>query len=255
MKNKLFSKENIMCAIATVIIVASYGAQRIIEVTLQPDKKLALILAIIYTILLAIVLYLISKSNNSFFGILAALIGYKMMPPPIGFLSQTTLDGSTLYFLVGKAAALIFVLVIYKLYKIQEEPHEIRSMPLLTILLSVPFFNEIMDVLCRYFMYKTGSMLYCYFTQFACYIAAVLVILGVAYQSGFSSLRFTAYFEYTALSINILRQLGKIGYFAVRGEHISKSYFVWIGIFVALMICFAVAVKQKSKQEKLIEQK
>ena len=248
MNNKFFTKENIMCVLATMIIVLSYGAQRIVEVTLHPDKSLALVLAIIYTLLLLVVLYLISKSNNSYFGILAALIGYKMMPPPVNFLTQTTVDGATLYFLVGKAAALLFVLVVYKLYKSQEEPHEIRSLPLLTIMLSVPFFGEIAEVISRYFMYKTGSMLYCYFTQFALYSAAILVILGVAYVSGYSSLRFTKYFEITALSINILRQLGKIGYFAISHEHISKSYFVWIAIYVVLMICFIVAEKKKRKE-------
>ena len=248
MEKKFFTKENIMCVFATLIVVLAYGGQRIIEVTLSPDKKLALILAIIYTILLALVLYLISKSNNSYFGILAALIGYKMMPPPIGFLSQTTVDGATLYYLVGRAAAVLFVVVVYKLYKSQEEPHEIRSLPLLAIMLSVPFFTKISQVMSSYFMYKTGNMLYCYFAQFALYIAAVAVILAVAYVSGYTSLKFTAYFEYTALSINILRMLGKIGYFAVSHEHISKSYYVWIAIFVALMAVFAIAVKKKQKE-------
>jgi hypothetical protein len=130
----------------------------------------------------------------------------------------------------------------------QEEPHEIRSLPILAILLSVPFFNKIASVLGSFFMYKTGSMLYVYFTQFACYTAAVLVILAIAYNSGFSSMRFTAYFEFTALSINILRQLGKIVYFAIAGEHISKSLYSWIAIFVVLMICFAVATNIKKKQ-------
>ena len=248
MDKKLFTKENIMCVLAMIIIVLSYGAQRIVEVTLQPDKSLALVLAIIYTLLLVITLYLISRSNNSYFGILTALIGYKMMPPPVGFLGQTTPDGATLYAIVGKAAALLFVVVIYKLYKSQEEPHEIRSLPLLTILLSVPFFAELAQIITKYLMYKTGSMLYCYFAQYACYAAAVLAILGVAYVSGYSSLKFAKYFEYTALSINILRHAGRIVYLAIAHEHISKSYYVWIALYVVLMICFFVAEKKKKKE-------
>ena len=248
MNNKFFTKENIMCVAATLIVVLSYGAQRIIEVTLKPDKSLALVLAMIYTILLLVVLLLISKSNNSYFGILAALIGYKMMPPPVGFLAQTTIDGSTLYYIVGRAAAVLFVLVVYRLYKSQEEPHEIRSLPILAIMLSVPFFSEIAQVLSNYFMVKTGNMLYCYFLQFALYSAAILVILGICYVSGYSSMRFAKNFEIAALSINILRQLGKIGYFAINHEHISKSYFVWIGIYIVLMVCFVVAEKKKKKE-------
>ena len=248
MDKKFFTKENIMCVLATVIIVLSYGAQRIVEAVLTPDKSLALILAIIYTLLLAITLLLISKSNNSYFGILAALIGYKMMPPPNNFLAQTTVDGSTLYALVGKVAALLFVVVIYKLYKSQEEPHEIRSLPLLTILLSVPFFSELASILTKYFMYKTGNMLYVYFTQFALYSAAILVVIAVAYISGYTSMKFTKYFEYTALSINILRQLGKIAFLAINHQHISKSYFVWIAIYIVLMVCCFVAERKKKKE-------
>ena len=247
MSNKLFSKENIMCAIATIIIVASYAAQRILEIVITPDKKMALIISIVYIVLLAIVFYLISLSRNPFFGILAALLGYKMMPPPVSYLSATV-DGQTLYFLVCKAAAVVFIVAIYKLYKQQPNPHEIRSLPLLTIMLSVPFFSEISQAVSTYLMYKTGSMLYCYFAQFALYAVAVLVVLAVAYQSGFSSLRFTAYFEFTALSINILRVASKICFFAISKEHISKSLYVWIAIYAGLIVLFIVATKIKEKQ-------
>ena len=244
---KLFTKENIMCALAIAIVVASYAAQRIIEVSCAPTKNLALALAIVYTVLLAVVLLLISKSNNSYFGILAALIGYKMMPPPNSFLALTTVDGTLLYFLVGRAAAVLFILIIYKLYRKQEEPHEVRSLPLLAIMLSVPFFSKVSQIVCQYFMMKTGNMLYCYFTQFACYGAAILVVLAVAYLNGYTSLRFTTYFEITALSINILRKLGLIGYYAVNKEHISKSLFVWVALYAALMVCFIVALNIKKK--------
>jgi hypothetical protein len=247
MKEKLFSKQNILCALATIIIVGSYAVQRIVEIKVTPDKNLVLIVSLIYMLLLAVVFYLISRSNNAFFGILAALLGYKMMPPAVSYLSATV-DGDTLYFLVRKAAALVFVLIIYKLYKSQPEPHEIRSLPLLTILLSVPFFNNIAIVTTKYLMYKTGDMLYCYFAQFALYTAAVLVVLVIAYNSCYSSLRFTAYFEFAALSINVLRVLCKICYFAINHEHISKSLYVWIAIYVVLFAVFAIAIKVKEKQ-------
>ena len=248
MDKKLFAKDNIMCALAAMIIVLSNGAEKIIEVTLTPSKSLALILAIVYTCLLLVSYTLISKSKNSYFGILAALLGYKMMPPAINFMAGQTADGYALYFIVSKMAAVLFVVTVYRLYKLQEEPHEVRSMPLLIIMLSVPFFTKIAQTVSGYLMFKTGNMLYCYFAQFALYTAAVLVVLGVAYQSGYSSLKFTAYFEFAALSINILRMLGKIGYFAINHEHISKSYFVWIAIFVVLMGCFVVAVNVKKKE-------
>ena len=247
MKEKLFSKQNIMCAIATIIIVGSYALQRILEIKITPDKNLVLVMSIVFILLLAIVFYLISRSNNPFFGILAALLGYKMMPPSVSYLSATV-DGDTLYFLVGKAAALVFVFIIYRLYKSQPEPHEIRSLPLLAILLSVPFFSEIATAVSRYLIYKTGNMLYCYFAQFALYAIAIVVVLIIAYKSGYSSLRFTAYFEFAALSINILRVLCKICYFALQHQHVSKSLYGWIAVYAVLIVAFAVATKVKEKQ-------
>lgn len=247
MKEKLFSKQNIMCALATLIIVGSYALQRILEIKITPDKNLVLVMSIVFILLLAIVFYLISRSNNAFFGILAALLGYKMMPPSVSYLSATV-DGDTLYFLVGKAAALVFVFIIYRLYKSQPEPHEIRSLPLLAILLSVPYFSEIAMAVTRYLYYKTGDLLYGYFAEFALYSIAVLAVLVIAYRSGYSSLRFTAYFEFTALSINVLRVISRIGYLAINEEHISKSNYVWIGIYILLIVAFAVAKKKKEKQ-------
>ena len=59
MNTKLFSKQNIMCAVAMIIIVASYAAQRILELVITPGKNVALLISIIYIILLAVVFYLI----------------------------------------------------------------------------------------------------------------------------------------------------------------------------------------------------
>lgn len=248
MEDKILNKDKSLCILSTIIIVAAYGIERIIEVSITPSKTVGLILAMIYTILFAVVLFCISKSSNSFFGILASLIGYKMMPPPIGFLESATADGDMLYYIVGRAAAAFFVILAYRFYKMQEEPHEIRLLPLLAVLIVIPFFNDISLELSKYLMLRTGSMLYCYFAQFICYAAATLIILGVAFKSGYGSMRFTAYFEYAALGINILRQLGKIGYFAINAQHISKSYYVWIALYILLIICFA-AAKSKAKNQ------
>ncbi|MBR2100450.1 MAG: hypothetical protein IJ927_03890 [Eubacterium sp.] len=248
MNTKLFSKQNIMCAVAMIIIVASYAAQRILELVITPGKNVALLISIIYIILLAVVFYLISKSNNTFFGLLTALIGYKMMPPPVTYLSQT-IDGQTLYSLVCKAAAIVFVVVIYKLYKSQSEPHEIRSMTLLAILLSVPFFNKVSQIVTTYFYVKTGNMLYCYFTQYILYALAILFIVIVAYKCGYSSLKFAACFEYTALSINIVRVASKVCYLAISKQHISKSLYAWIAVYAVLIVFVAVVTNIQKKKE------
>ena len=91
-------------------------------------------------------------------------------------------------------------------------------------------------------------MLLGYFSQFACYAAATLIILVIAYCSGAYSLRFAAGYEFIALFINIVRVGAKIGYRVINSWHISKSFFVWIALYAVLMVCFAAALKIQAKK-------
>jgi hypothetical protein len=34
----------------------------------------------------------------------------------------------------------------------------------------------------------------------------------------------------------------------VQGDHVSRSYYVWVAIYVALIICFYVALKKSNKK-------
>ncbi len=239
------SKDKRLCLFSIAIITVSFAIEKIIEWNIFPGKEFSLILAFIFTLLLAAVVYIISKSKSSFYALLAALIGYKMMPPPIASMQYTTAHGDMLYFIVQKVAVILFVILIFKFYNIQEKPRSIKSLPILAIMFAVPFFMGIAAKLSTYFYNETGSMLYSYFSQFLCYIIASAVILIVAYCSNYDSMRFTAYFEFAALGINVLRKAGAIAVNIIDGNHVSKSYYCWIAIYFVLIIAFYIAKKKK----------
>lgn len=249
MASKL-NKAKFMSLGAIFLIVASFAAERFIDMFNKPVGKQATILALVFTVLLGVVCFLISKTENAFFGLLAALLGYKMMPPDISSLSHDT-DSGMLYFIVKKAAVIIFVLLIYKFYKMQEKSHKINALPILTAMVAVTFANGFSVQTLDYFQQKTGSMIGFYFTKFACYILASLVILIVAYRSNYDSMRFIAYYEFVALGINIAKRGAVVILNLVNAQHVSKSYYCWIAIYIVLIVLFYLAKEKKKKEIKL----
>ncbi len=236
--------------LAIVIILISYAAERLIEMFIPNGRKLGIVLAIVYTLILALTLYIIYSARDTYFGLMAALFGYKMMPVSISFLYSYSHSADLLYFIVKKAAMLMFLVLIYWLYIQQDKDKEKRvSAPtVLVLIFSVPFFTEISNALFRFFLDRTGSMLYGYLSQFAVYAFATFVIIGVAYYSGCFSLRFATLYEMLALLINTVKVGAKIGYRVLNGWHISKSFFVWIALYAVLMVCFAFALRLKERK-------
>ncbi len=249
MKNSAIDKDSKISIITTIVILVSYAAQRLFGFYAEPTKQIAIILAMFNTALLLAVTLILLKRTNVFFALLSALIGFKMLPVSIPYLHSFSKDADLLYFVVGKAAMVIFAFVAYSLYRKQEEPKAIKPLPIIALMFSVPFFSDISTVFTSYFLDRTGSMLYGFFSQYACYIAASFVILGIAYASGYDSMRFAAYFEYAALTINIIRVAGRVILLMSTSEHISKSNYGWLIIYAALIICFIVAKNIKKKKE------
>ena len=246
MKEKL-TKDRISCLSALFIIVASYGAERFIELFVTPGPHSGLTLAMIMTALLGVVVLLLGRTDDTFTGLLTALIGYKMMPADVSFLAGESLDGSLLYYLVRQAARLIFIVLVFRLYNIQERPRKITALPLCAMLFAVPFFNTIGITLSNYFLERTGSMLGGYLSQYACYAAATLIILVLAFVSTYDSMRFAMYFEFAALGINTLRYVAKIAYRLYLGVHISRSFYLWIVLYAGLCLLFVIATLIKKK--------
>ncbi len=242
-------RDQTLCVASIAIMVFCYSAERLLELFTSLSYRGTLIITLLFTVALVIVCCLISKSENTFYGLLAALIGYKMMPPAIPALANASVDGNMLYYIIQKISIVVFVFLAVKIYKAQKQPASIKALPVLACMFVVPFFWEIAENCGSYLMYQLGqSMLYMYFSQFAFYILASFVILFIAYQSNYASMRFVAYFEFVALGINILRKLGLIFALLIRQEHISKSNYVWIFVFLICIAAFVIAKNIKKRE-------
>lgn len=245
--NTKLNKNKITFLGAVCLCVASFAAGRLISMLAQPEGKEFVIIALIFTLMLGVVCILISKIENAFLGIFAALIGYKMMPPDISGMSNDT-DSGMLYFVVKNAAVLIFIMLIYKFYKMQEEKNKISILTILLAMAAVTFANSFSSQTLDYFLQKTGSKLGYYFTGFICYILASMVILIVSYCSNYESMRFAAYYEFTVLGINIAKRGVVIAINLANSQHISNSYYCWIVIYAAIIAVFYIAKNKKKKE-------
>lgn len=243
-------KDSMLTALAVIISVGSYAAARLAGITNALNGTDAIFVAMAMTLLLGLVCFLIYKINSPSLGILSSLVGYKMIPPNIPSLSQADRSVELLYFLVGKAAVLIFIMLMIKHYTNQKKPYSVKILPIVFAMLAVPFFAEIAEGTYSFFIEKTGSMLGYYFAQFGCYTLATLLILAVACKAGHGSLEVVGLFEYIALAVNILRRGALIIYYQLMNYHISKSYYCWIVIYALLAIVTFVLMKKAQKSVK-----
>lgn len=247
MENLKLNKNRSICLTAIILIVAAQAAQKILQVVIEPTLTFGVICAIVYTIIVAVVYFLLCKETSSFLGILAALLALKMLPPSITHLVNVSADAAMVYFLVQKMSQILFAVLVYKFYCAQEKPRAIKALPVLLIIIAVPFTNQIAEFAGSYFLFKTGSMIVPYFVQYICYAAAALVILIVSYKCGRESMRFAAYFQFCAFGINMFRMLGKLGYFIIAQQHISKSIYGWVFLFAVLIVAYAIALKKSDQ--------
>lgn len=232
-----------------IITVAAFAIERIIEIFCEPSRPLAFALMASMAALFFVVVVLLLKNNNAFYGLLAALIGYKMLPPAVLMVKQVSHIGEAAYYLLTFVAGLVFMALIVRFYRMQESGQKIEALPILAIMFAVPMFTKVGQDLYGFIMTRTGNMLYYYFTTFALYIIASAIVLAIAYKANYTSMRFVAYYELLALGINILRRFAVVIAHSISGEHTSRSYFVWIAIFAALIIVFFIAKNLKSKEE------
>lgn len=247
------NKNNSISIISIVIIVGSYAVVKLLGMLTELGRSEALILAFVMTALLGVVVLLLSKCRNAFIGLLASIIGYKMMPAGIDGLKAASPDASMLYFVVQKAGVLLFVLLIIKFYRMQNSHDKIKILPILAIMFSVTFANGIADRAALYFTEKSGNMLGYYFTSFVCYILAALVILMISYTSNYESMCFAAYFQFAAMAINLLKRFTVVILLHIESVHISKSYYCWIIIYIAVALCFYAAKEYRKKGSEVMK--
>lgn len=240
------SKNRLYCLIAVAIILCSYISQRVLHICFDITKEFAIIEAMIFSIATVAVYFLVTKTNDSFYGILTAIFGFRMMPPTINGFEQLSAEANIVYFLVQKFSMLIFAVAILKLYELQEKPKKIRALPILCTILVVPFFIDIQDELSRYInSIANGNMLYSYLTGFIFYTLAMLILIFIAVKSNKDSARLITDYQMIALLLNIGRRVCAVAINLAWGNHISKSYYCWILIYLFFFIVFYVLRRKK----------
>lgn len=238
------SKSKGLCLAAVLITFFSYCAERGFEILIDPTKTASLIAAMVATVAFGVVYLLTSKIDDTFYGILAAMIGYKMMPPVIYPLFSTSAEGAVLFIVVRAVAAALFAILIIKMYRKQPDDNAIKVLPIVILMFVVPFFNELGENLAVGLEAIFVTRLYSYMAQALCYTMAAVVIWITAYKSNYASAKFVCYFQYLALTLNIFRRAAAIAVNLVAGNHISTSYYCWIAIYAVLLIGFIVLNKK-----------
>lgn len=246
MKEKI-SKGNIYCLVSAVLIFGAYIAQKAVSVACDPTRTSVLVQAFIFTVFTAAVYFLVSKSNEPFYGILTALFGIRMLPPSIPEIAQFSAEADILYYLVSKVAIVIFAIAIIKLYSKQDKDNRITFIPVVCTLAVVPFFNEISSTLSDYALAAFGgSMIYSYFIAFAAYSLAMLCLLLVAIRSNPQGTRLICDFQLVALLLNMGRRICAVIINLAAGNHISKSYYCYIAIYAVFFALFFVLRQKKA---------
>ncbi len=235
------------CLISAAIIFGIYILQKLIHIVAQPSKQLVVAEALVFTALLAVVYFLVMKSNEPFYGILTAIFGIRMMPPDIAMIKELSPEADMLYFLVKKAAIVIFLLAIVRLYEQQKKPRLIKPIPIICTIAVVPFVSEIQSTLGAFLADKTGTMLYSYFSDFALYSAAMIVLLFVASRTSKQGAQLICDFQLVALVLNLGRRIAAIIINTfIYHNHISRSYYCWIVIYIFFFGAF-MYLKNKRK--------
>lgn len=247
MSEKIYKNKS-YCLIAVIIIFGSHVIQKILHICCDITREFAIIEAIVFSIATMIVYFLVLKSKDSFYGILTAIFGLRMMPPDINGFEQLSAEGHIVYFIMQKFSMLIFAAAVLRLYELQKNPKQIRAFPILCTILIVPFFMGIQEELSQYInSIANGNMLYSYFTGFIFYTAAMIVLIFVAVKSNTASAKLIADYQMIALLLNAGRRISAVAINLFYGNHISKSYYCWILIYIFFFISFYVLRRKKHK--------
>lgn len=245
MENKKYEGK-IYCLISAIIIIGCYGVQRILSVCLDATRTLVLVEAMIFSIAVAIVYFLVTKSKEPFYGILISLLGFKMMPPGIGYLRELCPEAYLVYYIVTKATLVIFAFAIIKLFREQNYEQKMKALPILFLMAAVPFTSEISATVSSFINgYANGNRLYEYFIQFAFYALTMLVTLWYASKSNYINSKLICEYSIIALTVNLIRRISVIIIFSSKDYHVSKSYFCWIAIYIFFIAAFALLERKK----------
>lgn len=245
LKDKLTGGK-LYCLISILIIFVTYIVQKVLNIYLEHTNSVVITEAILFSLLTLFVYLLLLKSKEPFYGILTAIFGIRMMPPDIPYLNMLSPEAGIVYYLVQKFAFVIFAFAIVRLYEEQKKPRMIKPIPILCTILIVPFFNEISERIVSFIVpLSNGNMLYSYFAQFAIYTIAMIALLFVATRCSKLSSKLIADFEIIALLLNAGRKLCAVMIMLSNGDHVSRSYYCWILIYLFFGAAFYALRKRR----------
>lgn len=253
MKKSYFSKNQVPALISLIIVFICYVAEKAFKRLTPWGSTSAILQAIVFTAAVGVVLLLLYKSKDIYFGMLAAIFAFKLLPPDIVMLRSTYLDAASVYYLVRKAALVLFLVMIYRFYEMQttdDKYEKIHAVAVGLLLLAMPFCTEIGAEFASYALIKTGSMMIPYACHAASYIIAAAVLAAVCFIFRGKSAALIIDFSVIGFVINIARKTVSVLIISNAGYHVSKSYFCWIAIYAVLAAAFII-IRKKTVTPKL----
>lgn len=244
-KKLSFTKNQWLSLISLGIVFVCYVGEKALKRLAPWSEKSALIQAFVFTLAVAAVFLILAKAKETYFGMIAGIFAFKIMPPDLEMLRYYNLDASCVYFIVRKMALVIFLYIIYRLYVSQnkQEKH-IRALPIAALLIVVPFVTDVSNDLEQYAYIKTGSMMLPYALDAGLYIAAVCVLGIVCLMFKGKNAALVCDFSIIGFVVGGARKLCSTIILLNAGMHLSKSYICWIAIYAVLIAAFAVLRKK-----------
>ncbi len=231
---------------AMAIIFICYAAEKAFKRLTEWGNTSAIIQAFVFTLATAGVFMLLSKCKNSYWGILAGIFAFKIMPPDIVMLRSVNFDAACVYYLVRKAALVLFLYAVYKLYKSQDDNEDrLRALPIASLFLVIPFAASVAETLSKYAYIKTGSMMVPYALGAGFFIAAAFVLMIICNICPGKNASLICDYAIISFAVNFARKICSVIILGANGYHISKSYFCWFAIYAVLIAAFAI-IKTKT---------
>lgn len=251
MKKPKITKAEAMPLAAMAIVFICYAAEKAFKRLTEWGNTAAIIEAFVFTLATAAVFLLLSKSKNTYLGILAGVFAFKIMPPDIVMLRSVNFDAACVYYLVRKAALVLFLYAVYKLYKSQSDNEDrLRALPIASLFLVIPFAASVAETLSKYAYIKTGSMMVPYALGAGFFIAAAFVLMIICNIYGGKNAALICDFAIISFAVNFARKVCSVIILASYGYHISKSYYCWFAIYAVLIAAFMLVKSKTAKAEK-----
>lgn len=246
MKKLSFTKDQWLSLFSLAIVILCYAGEKAMKRLVPWSETSALIQAFVFTVAVAAVYLILSKAKDAYFGMIAGIFAFKILPPDMEMLRAYNMDASCVYFIVRKMALVLFLYTIYRLYlrskKGQADP--IRALPVAALLLVVPFLTGMSNDFEQYAYIKTGSMMLPYALDAGFYIAAMCVLGAVCVLFRGRNAALVCDFSMIGFVVGGARKLCSALIILNANLHLSKSYICWIAIYAVLIAAFAVLRKK-----------